>query len=91
MAPPEDPEEDLNDGYRVDYLREHLRELNRCLKAGVNLKGYYHWTFLDTYEGNTKGYKVRFGLVRIDTHTLERTPRKSLAYYSQIIADGYVD
>lgn len=91
MAPPAEKEADLNDTYRIDYLREHLRELSRCLQAGVNLKGYYHWTFLDTYEGNTKGYKVRFGLVRIDTETWERTPRASLAYYRDIISNSAVD
>ena len=91
MAPPEDPLEDINDLYRVEYLREALRELNRCMKAGVNVQGYYHWTFLDTYEGNTKGYKVRFGLVRIDTKTLERIPRKSLDYYRDVIESGFVE
>ena len=82
-------DEDLNDQYRIDYLRDHIRELNRCVRAGINLKGYFIWTFLDTYEGNSGAYLYRFGMVQV-TPDKKRRPRKSYFYYRQIIAENEV-
>ncbi len=88
--PKETLDEDLNDDYRVSYMREHLRELNRCMQAGINIQGYFHWTFLDTYEGNSGAYLYRFGLVQVNPETLERRPRASFDYYRKVIEAGSV-
>jgi len=89
--PQEDPQKDLDDQYRIDHMREHLRQANRAIAAGVNLRGYYCWTFLDTYEGNSGAYLYKFGLVRVDPSDLTRTPRRSFDYYKNIIANNMVD
>ncbi len=81
LSPKETLEEDLNDQPRINYTREHLRELSRCIQAGANVQGYFHWSFLDTYEGNSTGYRVKFGLVRVDMDDLTRTPRRSLEQF----------
>ena len=84
-------EKDLHDGYRVDYLREHLRALSRAIGAGAPVKGYFHWTIMDTNELYAGGYKYLFGLTQVDFDTLERTPRDSWYVYRDIIADGGLD
>ena len=89
VKPLETLDEDLNDQYRVDYMQEHIRELNRCVRAGINLKGYFVWTFLDTYEGNSGAYLYRFGMVQV-TPEKQRRPRKSYHYYKQIIAENKI-
>ncbi len=83
-------EHDLNDEKRIHYIRENLRSLNRAISAGINLKGYYYWSYMDCWEG-TMGYGYPMGLVSVDFDTLERTPRDSYHYYKKIIAHNMVD
>jgi beta-glucosidase len=75
----------LDDGVRIDYIREHLREVARCLLAGLKVRGYYYWSLLDTYE-STSGRRFCFGLAQVDYETLARTRRKSWHYYRECIA-----
>lgn len=79
------PEKELmEDDDRSAYIREHLREVHRCLRAGADVRGYYLWTLLDTFE-SVNGYRYRFGLVNVDFQTLQRTRRKSWSYYQRVI------
>lgn len=80
----------MEDDDRCAYIREHLREVHRCLRAGADVRGYYYWSLLDTFE-SVSGYRYRFGLVDVDFQTLERTRRKSWFYYQGIIRNGAVD
>ncbi len=84
-------EEELEDDYRIDYLREHLRGVSRAISAGVPVTGYFHWSLMDTNELYGGGYKHMFGLIQVRYDTLERVPRKSWYYYKQIIAQGEVN
>lgn len=83
------PAEELDDTARVGYIREHLRELVRCLQAGFRVRGYYYWSLFDTYE-STSGFRYCFGLLHVDFETLRRTPRRSWSYYRDCIARNAV-
>ncbi len=85
-------EEELEDDYRIDYLREHLLAASRACKAGAPLKGYFHWSIMDTNELYAGGYQFMFGMtqVRYDKENLERVPRKSWYYYQQVIKNNEV-
>lgn len=72
------------DRYRKEYLRSHLKELAREIKAGADVRGYYHWSLLDNFEW-VKGFKPRFGLVEVDYETFQRKPRASFYDYQSII------
>lgn len=84
-------EEELEDGYRVDYLREHLRALSRAMQTGAKVKAYLHWSIMDTNELYAGGYQYMFGLNQIRYDTLERVPRKSWYYYQSVIKNRRVD
>jgi beta-glucosidase len=84
-------EEELDDSYRVDMMREHLRSMSRAIRAGVPYKGYFHWTIMDTNELYAGGYNFMFGMIQIDYETLERRPRKSWYYYQNVIRQGAVE
>jgi beta-glucosidase len=84
-------EEELEDDYRIDYMREHLRSLARACKAGVPVKGYFHWTIMDTNELYAGGFQFMFGLTQIRYETLERVKRKSWYFYQKVIAQGRID
>lgn len=77
----------LEDDERIDYLSRHLEAASRAIKEGVNLKGYYQWSFMDNFEW-ALGYSMRFGLIRTDFETLERTWKKSAHWYKRVIENN---
>ena len=79
-----DPEGGVDDYERISYLREHLDAAAQAIEAGVNLRGYFCWSFLDNFEW-AEGYQKRFGLVFVDYGTQRRIPKASAAFYSQVI------
>ncbi|OEL28969.1 Beta-glucosidase 29, partial [Dichanthelium oligosanthes] len=42
-----------------------LQFVNHAIRDGVNVKGYFTWTFMDCFEWGD-GYLDRFGLVFVD-------------------------
>ena len=81
------PEEVVEDDARVHYMGTYLAEANKALKAGVPLKGYFAWSFLDNFEW-AEGYDPMFGMVAVDPETQARTLKKSALWYKQVIAEG---
>ncbi|MES2041214.1 MAG: GH1 family beta-glucosidase [Pseudomonadota bacterium] len=73
------------DPLRINYLYKHLREMHVAIENGVNLKGYFAWSFMDNLEWSL-GFSKRFGLVHVNFETQERTPKESAWYYSQVVA-----
>jgi beta-glucosidase len=74
----------VDDQDRVSYLQRHLAAAREALQAGVALRGYFVWSFLDNFEW-TFGYSKRFGIVRTDFPTQRRTPKASFAWYRGVI------
>ncbi|KAI4333180.1 hypothetical protein L6164_018018 [Bauhinia variegata] len=72
--------EALKDGIRIRSYDGHLRSLLQAIKEGVNVKGYYAWSFFDDYEWDT-GYKVRFGIVYVDFKNKAKRYLKYSAYW----------
>ncbi|MBN9610364.1 MAG: beta-glucosidase [Actinobacteria bacterium 69-20] len=75
----------LADTARIDYLDAHLGAVADAIDAGVDVRGYFHWSLMDNWEW-AEGMTRRFGLVRIDPETLDRTPRASFGHYRDLIA-----
>lgn len=75
----------VHDKARIDYLRLHLEAASEAINAGINLKGYFIWSFMDNYEW-AKGYSKRFGIVYCDYETLARYPKDSAYYLRDVIA-----
>ncbi len=69
---------DADDDQRADYIVAHLREVHRAIQAGVDVRGYMHWTLLDNFEW-AEGFEQRFGLA-----TRERELRPSARVYGGI-------
>jgi beta-glucosidase/6-phospho-beta-glucosidase/beta-galactosidase len=69
---------DHADNLRPGYLVAHLRQAQRAIANGVDLRGYMHWTLLDNYEW-AEGYAQCFGLA-----TRERVLRPSAHLYGTI-------
>ena len=76
-----------DDQQRINYITTALEGLQRCLDDGLDIRGYYYWSFLDNFEW-LFGYKPRFGLVDVDRNTLERKGKESLKFYKSIIENS---
>ncbi|MET0491474.1 MAG: family 1 glycosylhydrolase [Acidimicrobiales bacterium] len=61
-----------DDSARSAYTRAALEGLAGCIRDGVDVRGYLHWTLLDNFEWMA-GYAKTFGLIAVDRETLERT------------------
>ncbi len=77
----------VDDQDRLEYLKSHFEAAYRAIQDGVNLKGYYVWSFMDNFEW-AFGYSKRFGIVYVDYETLKRTPKKSALWYRDVIAEN---
>jgi beta-glucosidase len=83
--PPAAPAGRVVDPLRVDYYRGHLRAVHAAIQQGADVRGYFAWSLLDNLEWSL-GYSKRFGLVHVNFETLERTPKDSAKFYSDVIA-----
>ncbi|KAJ7949108.1 Beta-glucosidase [Quillaja saponaria] len=70
----------LKDSLRIRYLHGHLSYLLKAIKEGVNVKGYYAWTFWDDFEWDA-GYTVRFGFTFVDFKNNLKRHLKDSAYW----------
>jgi beta-glucosidase len=70
----------VDDPERVEYLRTHAGVVHEAIRDGIDVRGYYVWTFIDCYEWSD-GYTRKFGLYHLDEETLDRTPKTSARWY----------
>ncbi|WP_030163549.1 GH1 family beta-glucosidase [Spirillospora albida] len=87
---PDEPGPDgaVDDASRIAYLDAHIAAMRTAVDEGVDVRGYYTWSLLDNFEWS-EGYGPRFGLVHVDYATQQRTPKKSYAWYRDLIAASH--
>jgi beta-glucosidase len=73
------------DPLRTAYLEAHIAAMHEAMIEGVNVRGYFVWSLLDNFEW-ARGYGMRFGIVRVDFDTLERTIKESGRWYQRFLA-----
>jgi beta-glucosidase len=74
----------VHDPERIAYLTGYLEAIDSAVATGVNVAGYFAWSFLDNYEW-AEGYDKRFGLVFVDFGTQQRIPKDSARFYRDTI------
>ncbi|MBI5652599.1 MAG: glycoside hydrolase family 1 protein [Chloroflexi bacterium] len=87
---------DARDEIRPSYLVTYLAALQRALRDGANVRGYFHWSLVDNFEWIEGLNFLRFGLIANDFATQTRTPRASAHLLAQIaranaIADELIE
>ncbi|MCL2735602.1 MAG: GH1 family beta-glucosidase [Propionibacteriaceae bacterium] len=75
----------VHDQDRIDYLDSHLRAIHAAMDQGVPVRGYYVWSLMDNFEW-AYGLEKRFGLIRVDYDTCDRTWKDSARWYQQFLA-----
>lgn len=85
-------EKTVEDDYRIDYLNNHLLEVEKAMNYdGVEVLGYTMWGCIDLVSCSTAEMSKRYGFIYVDrnddgTGTLERYRKKSFNWYKEVIA-----
>ncbi|XP_052296138.1 beta-glucosidase 17-like isoform X3 [Citrus sinensis] len=76
----------LNDTVRVNYYNDHLSYILEAINSGgVDVRGYFAWSFLDNYEWEY-GYTSRFGIIYVDYKDgLRRSLKNSALWFKKFL------
>ncbi len=78
-----------DEALRTRFLEDHVRAMADAMSRGVDVRGYYHWSFMDNFEW-AEGYVPRFGLLRVDYGAQKRTIGPAAKAYTRIISSGKI-
>ena len=86
----------IHDSYRIDYLREHIKQMEEAIKDGVELIGFTAWGCIDLVSISTGEMKKRYGFIYVDKDnegngTLDRWRKDSFYWYKKVIASNGED
>ena len=76
-----------HDTDRIDFLRDHISQVEALVDRGVPVDGYFVWSLLDNFEW-AWGYSQRFGIIHVDYATQRRTLRSSAHWYADLVSSG---
>ena len=79
---------EIDDSNRIEYLKAHINIILKAINKGIDIKGYFVWSFLDNFEW-VHGYIPKFGLINVDFKNQKRTPKNSAIWYSNFIKETY--
>lgn len=89
-----EPDGTIQDDYRINYIREHIREMKKAVELdGVEVMGYTSWGCIDLVSVGTGEMKKRYGFIYVDKDnegngSLKRIRKKSFDWYKQVIASN---
>jgi beta-glucosidase len=72
-----------DDAQRAAYIRTAVQGVANCLKDGIDVRGYIHWSLVDNFEW-IFGYGPHFGLIGVDRATMKRTIKPSAQVLGRI-------
>ena len=87
---------EIDDPFRVQYIRDHLVQVREALLDGVEIMGYLYWGPIDIVSAGTGEMRKRYGFVYVDryndgTGTLQRSKKNSYDWYKKVIASNGED
>lgn len=77
----------VHDPGRIRYLARHTAAVHEAIRVGVNVGGYFVWSFMDNYEWGF-GFTKQFGVVHVDYATQKRTPKDSARWLSKTVREN---
>lgn len=75
----------IADEDRIAYYHNHINMVDKAVRDGIEVNGYFAWSLLDNFEW-AEGYEKRFGLVHVDFETQKRTLKDSAKAYKALLA-----
>ena len=80
------PTGQVHDHQRTQFFKDYLAQMLRAKQEGVDVRGYFVWTFMDNFEW-AEGYTPRFGLVYNDFETQKRYPKDSALWFKSFLGE----
>ena len=78
--------ERIQDTPRIDFIRRHLIAVKQGIREGMNIKGYFAWSFIDLLSW-LNGFEKQYGFVYVDHNdNLKRSKKQSYYWYQHVIA-----
>lgn len=75
----------IEDDYRIEYLRDYLSAVSKALEAGINVKGYHVWSFIDLWSPSNQFLNC-YGLIEYSpTEKKVKGLKKSGEWYREVI------
>ena len=86
----------VHDDYRVDYYREHIKQMKEAIRDGVDVRGYYAWGPSDIISCSSSEMSKRYGFIYVDLDdygkgTGKRIKKDSYAWMQKVIASNGED
>lgn len=87
----------IHDQYRIDYLKEHIKEMKKAIEIdGIPVMGYTMWSPIDIISASTGEMKKRYGLIYVDIDdqgngTCQRIRKDSFFWYQQLLKSNGAD
>lgn len=81
------------DDYRIEYMREHLLQVEEAIEDGVEVLGYTSWGCIDLVSASTAQMSKRYGFIYVDRNddgsgSMTRYRKKSFYWYRDVIASN---
>ncbi|WP_145591838.1 6-phospho-beta-glucosidase [Yersinia rochesterensis] len=90
------PQGEIEDDYRISYLREHIKAMGEAIDDGIPVIGYTSWGCIDLVSASTGEMSKRYGFIYVDRDdlgkgSLARKKKKSFYWYKKVIASNGAD
>jgi beta-glucosidase len=77
----------VHDATRCTYIARHAAAVHQAIADGVDVRGYFLWSFMDNFEW-AYGYTKRFGMIHVDYDTQKRRVKDSGDWYSRVAKEN---
>ena len=83
----------IDDDYRIDYFRSHIKAIAAAIADGVEVMGYTPWGCIDLVSLSTCEMSKRYGFIYVDLDddgngSYARSRKKSFWWYQGVIASN---
>lgn len=80
----------VHDPYRIEYFKEHFKQMKEAIDEGVELIGYTSWGPIDLVSAGTSQMSKRYGFIYVDIDdegrgTYKRYKKDSFYWYKKVI------
>ncbi|MEG0329757.1 MAG: 6-phospho-beta-glucosidase [Longicatena sp.] len=83
----------IHDDYRIDYLAQHIAQMEEAVEDGVDLMGYTPWGCIDLVSASTGEMAKRYGFIYVEKYddgsgNFARRKKDSFEWYKKVIASN---
>jgi len=80
----------IHDDYRIDYLREHIKQMREAVLDGVDVFGYFPWGPIEIISCTSSEMSKRYGFIYVDLDdygqgTRKRSLKDSYCWYQKVV------